>query len=154
MARFDRSFVLPLLAVLLGLGVAPAVVRATAPSPSLPSTAASGIDLAGIDRSVLPGQDFFAYANGAWAKATEIPPDRAAYGVAGLVTDVTNQHTAELIQQAAAASAPAGSDRRQIGDYYTSFMDEAAIEAKGLGPLKARLDRIAAIQDRAALAGV
>src|SRR5438477_2844479 len=135
MIRSRRSFVLSACALLAGLVVAPAAVRATAPSPSLPSPAPAGIDLAGIDRSVRPGQDFFAYANGAWAKATEIPPDRAAYGVAGLVTDVTNQHTAELIQQAAAASAPPGSDTRKIGDFYASFMDEAGIEAKGLGPL-------------------
>src|SRR3954467_3163411 len=143
MARFDRSSALPVLAVLFAYAAVPAPVRATAPNPSLPTTSAAGIDLAGIDRSVLPGQDFFAYANGAWSKATEIPPDRAAYGVAGLVTDVTNQHTAELIQQAAAAKAPAGSDRREIGDYYTSFMDEAAIEAKGLGPLQPRATRTA-----------
>ena len=40
----------------------------------------AGLDLAGIDPSVAPGDDFFAYANGTWLKTTEIPPDRASYG--------------------------------------------------------------------------
>ena len=41
---------------------------------------ATGLDLAGIDRSVAPGDDFFRYANGTWLKTTEIPADRASYG--------------------------------------------------------------------------
>src|SRR4029079_12788498 len=62
--------------------------------------------------------------------------------------------TAELIQQAASRNAPAGSPTRKIADYYTSFLDEAAIEAKGRAPLQPQLDRIAAISDRKALARV
>jgi predicted metalloendopeptidase len=108
------------------------------------------------------GQDFFAHANGTWLKTTEIPPDRAAYGVAGLVSDRTSQRTAEIIQQAAAAgegAAPARDNhgsamevaKRKIGDYYASYMDEAGIEAQGLRPLEPTLKRIGAIADRRAL---
>ena len=70
-----------------------------------------------------------------------IPADRAAYGVGGLVTERTNQRTAELIQRADKAHARAGSLAQKVGDYYTSYMDEAAIEAKGLAPLQPTLDR-------------
>ena len=54
-------------------------------APAAPADAArpappSGIDLAGMDRAVAPGDDFFAYANGTWMKTTEIPPDRASFG--------------------------------------------------------------------------
>jgi predicted metalloendopeptidase len=108
---------------------------------------APGIDLAGIDRSVAPGDDFFAYANGAWYKATAIPEDRAAFGASAIVYDRTSQRTVELIQGAAKAEAPAGSVERKVGDYYTSFMDEAGIEAKGLAPVRAKLDAIARIAD-------
>jgi predicted metalloendopeptidase len=111
------------------------------------SAEAPGIDLAGIDRSVAPGDDFFAYANGAWYKATAIPEDRAAFGASAIVYDRTSQRTVELIQDAAKAAAPAGSAPRKVGDYYTSFMDEAGIEAKGLAPVRAKLDKIAAISD-------
>src|SRR5438552_8187782 len=118
---------------------------------ALAAPADHGLDLEGMDRSVAPGDDFFAYANGTWARKTEIPPDRAAYGVGQILVELTTQRTAELIQQAAGAPAPAGSANRKIGDYYASYMDEPDIEAKGLRPLQPTLDRIAAIGDRRAL---
>lgn len=110
-----------------------------------------GPDLAGIDHSVAPGDDFFRYANGAWLKATEIPPDRSAYGPAAALTELTDEQTAALIRDIPAAAAP-GSEARKIADYYASFMDEAAIESRGLAPLAPTLRRIAAIGDGKALA--
>jgi predicted metalloendopeptidase len=129
----------------------------TAPSGSAPAGAAStarGIDLAGMDRSIAPGEDFFAYANGTWVKTTTIPSDRPSYGVGSALIELTSRRTAGLIQDAANATASPGSDARKIGDYYTSFMDEAGIEKLGLGPLQPSLDRIAAIQNRQDLARV
>ena len=117
-----------------------------------PKAQPHGLDLAGMDRTVAPGDDFFAYANGAWVKRTEIPADRGSYGVGHEVADLTDRRTAALIKAAAAAKAPVGSDLRKIGDCYTSFMDEKAIEAKGLTPLKPTFQAIGAIQDRKALA--
>jgi putative endopeptidase len=117
-----------------------------------PSTPASiGLDLAGIDRSVPPGADFFAYANGAWLKTTEIPPDRATYGVDVVAAERTGRRTREIIEEAAKAKAAPGSETRKIGDYYTAFMDEPGIEARGLTPLKLLFERIDAIADRRAL---
>jgi len=113
---------------------------------------AHGLDLAGMDRAVAPGDDFFAYANGAWVKRTEIPADRGSYGIGHEVADLTDQRTATLIKAAAASKAATGSDLRKIGDCYTSFMNEKAIEAKGLSPLKPTFQAIGAIQDRQALA--
>ena len=151
MTALRRPIALFALAGALSLSWAAASLWAET-APSVPASV--GIDLAGIDRSVAPGSDFFAYANGTWMKTTEIPPDRAAYGVGAAVADLTNQRTNELIKQAARAHAPAGSDTRKIGDYYTAYMDEAAIEARGLQPLQPALGRIAAIADRRALARV
>jgi putative endopeptidase len=140
-----------------------ALVSALACSPATPAPASSssraaspaspaGVDLAGIDRSVAPGDDFFGYANGAWARSTEIPADRSAWGVAGAVEERTSRRTADLIADAAKAPASAGPNARKIGDFYASFMDEEAIEAKGLEPLKPALARIAAIEGPASLA--
>jgi putative endopeptidase len=128
------------------------VAMSAAPAPSV--TTNVGLDLAGIDQSVAPGSDFFAYANGTWMKTTEIPGDRATYGVGAMVAELTNLRTNELMKQAASANAPAGSEKRKIGDYYATYMDEAAIEARGLEPLQPALDRIAAVDDRRALARV
>jgi putative endopeptidase len=110
-----------------------------------PQAAPPGMDVAGMDRSVTPGADFFAYANGTWLKTTEIPPDRASYSTGAIVSAVTEKRTVELIQRA-----PKGSP---VGDFYASFMDEAAIEKAGLAPLAPALDRIRAITDKHALAG-
>ena len=98
-----------------------------------------------MDRAVAPGDDFFAFANGAWIKATAIPPDRSNYGVSAVMGELTAKRTAGLIQEAAAAGDGAGADAKKIGDCYASFMDEEAIEAKGLAPLQPWLDRIAAL---------
>ncbi|HEY6455002.1 MAG TPA: M13 family metallopeptidase [Steroidobacteraceae bacterium] len=114
-----------------------------------------GLDLAGMDRSVKPGNDFFAYANGRWFAKTRIPADRADYGTFSILSEAIDKQVADLIRgaaQAAAKSPAAGSEAQKIGDYYLSYMDEAAIEARGKGPLAAPLARIAGIKDKKALA--
>lgn len=132
----------------------PSSGRAPATPPDAAQAAAPplGIDTAGMDKSVAPGDDFFAHANGTWLKTTEIPPDRSSWGVLEMLAEVTTKRTQEIITGADAAHAPAGSDTRKIGDYYASFLDEEAIEKKGLAPLQPTLDRIAAIKDAAGLA--
>ena len=122
-----------------------------APAAAATAPAAAAIDLDGMSRRVAPGDDFFAYANGGWLERTEIPPDRAAYGVGAIVSELTAKRTAELVQAAAAKAAPR-TDARKVGDYYASYMDEAAIEARGTAPLKPALDAIAALTDAAGLA--
>jgi putative endopeptidase len=124
----------------------------TGPAQAQGQSAVHGLDLAGIDRSVTPGDDFFRYANGTWLEHTAIPADRPSYGVFAQLAELTTQRTARLIEHAAASHAPAGSDERKIGDYYASFMDEAGIERRGLRPLRPQLARIAAIAGRRDLA--
>ena len=112
----------------------------------------SGLDTAGMDTAVAPGDDFYAYANGGWLKATPIPPDKSSYGAGSILSDETRQQTVALIQDAAKAGPGASAETRKVADFYASFMDEAGIEAKGLTPLKPALEAIAAIADRRALA--
>ncbi len=121
---------------------APAKPAAPAPAPAL------GIDLAGIDHSVKPGDDFFAYANGAWVKTAAIPPDRSNTGTFFEVFEKAEQQTSDLIKTAGASNPAAGSDARRIADYYAAFMDEAAIDKAGLDPLKPAFEAIAAIKTR------
>src|SRR5437867_2536615 len=88
------------LATTLGLALA-----ACAPRGEIHAAASAGgasaIDLAGMDRSVRPGNDFFAYANGGWIKSHDIPPDRASYGTGAMLDELTNRRTSELIAEAA-----------------------------------------------------
>ena len=111
-----------------------------------------GIVVANMDASVKPGDDFNQYANGGWIKRTEIPPDRGRVGVFTSLTDLSNKRTVGLIEEAAKANAPAGSSIRKIAALYNSYMDEAAIEAKGLAPLRPHLESIAALQNKGELA--
>ena len=111
-----------------------------------------GIAVQNIDRSVKPGDNFYLYANGEWIKKTEIPADRASIGVFSALDTISNKRTADLIEEAAKGTAPAGSSTRKIADLFNSYMDEAGIEAKGLTPLKPHLDAIAGIHDKKELA--
>lgn len=111
-----------------------------------------GIVVANMDRSIVPGDNFYDYANGNWIKHAVIPPDRARIGVFSKIADLTDKRTAGLIEQAAKSNAPAGSSTRQIGDLYKSYMNEAGIESRGLAPLKPHLDAINAIKDKQELA--
>jgi putative endopeptidase len=116
-----------------------------------------GIVVANMDRSVKPGDDFYRYANGDWLKRTEIPSDRSYIDPYGgdyddSSNDLTRKRIAGLIEEAAKANAPAGSNSRKIADLYHSYMDDGTIEARGLAPLRPRLDAIAAIRDKHELA--
>jgi putative endopeptidase len=114
----------------------------------------AGVDRAGIDHSVKPGDDFDGYANGNWRKTAVIPADRASTGIFLQVFQKAEQRNAELIKAAAASNAPAGSNERKIADYYAAFMDQAGIAKHGLSPLKPELTTIDAIKSRADLASV
>ena len=135
----------PALAILLAAACAQATLR-------LAAAPAHGLDLAGMDRAVAPGDNFFNYANGAWLKKAKIPADRRSAGTAESLSDLTNERTAALIKGAARHGKKTVPEAQLIGDYYRSFMDEGAIEAKALLPLQPTLDRLAGIQDRPALA--
>jgi predicted metalloendopeptidase len=100
-----------------------------------------------MDRSVVPGDDFFAYANGGWVKATPIPADKSNYGIWAVRNDEARNELLKLIQDSSSNSGGG-----KIADYYATFMDEAAIEAKGADPIRPQLAEIAAIADGHALA--
>ena len=131
----------------------PVLVLAVAPlAPLRAQRAVPGLDTAGMDRSVRPGDDFYLYANGAWLRGTTIPADRSSYGGFSIANDRAEARLTTIVQSVAAAPAKAGTDLRKIGDYYHSFLDTTAIEARGVEPLEPELNRIAAIGDRTALA--
>src|SRR5271169_1218280 len=101
-----------------------------------PKQATHGISLANMESSVKPGDNFYLYCNGDWIKRTELPPDRARISVFSGLADLSDKRTAALIEETAKSDAPAGSSARKIADLYNSYMNEAAIEAKGLAPLQ------------------
>jgi putative endopeptidase len=140
-----------------GKGPPPAPASAAAAPPaaataSAPDAGTHGVDLAGMDRSVPPGDDFFLHANGTWLKETDIPADSSRWGTFNILAEQSMQRVRAVLEKAADGSAPAGSEERKVGDFYASYLDEAAVEARGLEPLRPELAAIAALRDRTALA--
>ncbi len=109
------------------------------------ATLVSGIDLSAMDTSVRPGDDFFAYVNGAWVAATEIPADKSRYGVFDKLRDGSQEAVKAIIETSASGDFPKGSDEQKVGDLYKSFLDWDTRDARGLEPLQPELDRINAI---------
>jgi putative endopeptidase len=103
----------------------------------------------GVDASIRPGDDFFAYANGDWLKATDIPAGKLRWDARSEIAELTRQRVVQLL--ADAGTAPVGSSARKVADFHAAYMNEAAIEAKGLSALKPLLGHIDRVRDKAAL---
>lgn len=117
-------------------------------------TQRSGIDLSHVDPAVRPQDDLFGHVNGRWLDGYDIPADRATDGAFRELYDRAEEHVHEIITGAASAVTPQGTDEQRIGDLYASFLDEGAVEARGLAPLLEELRPIGSAADAGALAAV
>jgi putative endopeptidase len=103
-----------------------------------------GFDLANLDRSVRPCDDFFKFAGGGWVKSHPIPAAYPRWGTFDQLRDSNEEVLHQILEKAAAdKSATPGSNLQKIGDFYASCMNEVAIEAAGAKPLDAEFQRIA-----------
>jgi len=121
---------------------------ADAPAPSADE---GGLDHAMLDEKTPPCENFFRYACGGWVDANPIPADQASWGVDEQLTESNRDKLRAILEKAAATPTP---DTRKIGDFYAACMDEPKIENLGSAPLRPELDAIAAVTDKAGLAGL
>jgi putative endopeptidase len=130
--------------------VAPAHEAAAAPAPAAPKPqyGTFGFDTVGMNTAVAAGDDFFEYANGSWAKNTPIPADKSRYGLFNALDDLSKERTRTIIEE------QAKSPDSKIGNAYESYMDEAAVEAKGLAPIEPWLNQIRATKGKGGLAAL
>jgi putative endopeptidase len=112
---------------------------------------APGFSLDTIDKTVDPCVDFYQYACGNWIKNSEIPPDQSQWVSFVELNERNKDIERGILEKAAAGGASRDAVDQRIGDLYASCMDEKAVDAKGIDPLKPELDRIAAAQDKGAL---
>jgi putative endopeptidase len=102
-----------------------------------------------VDASIPPGENFFAYANGAWLRATTLPAGKDRWGARDELEEVTRRRITALLD--AASAAPAGSAARKVSDFRAAYLNEAASEARGLASLEPLLDLIEKVPDKAEL---
>jgi len=119
----------------------------------LPAQTAWGFDLTGMDRSVVPGDDFYSYANGAWNRGTEIPGDREAVGsLPDLRGYTANSRVRDLLEQEHAQATSSGTFTQKAISLYHAFMDAQAVEKLGDRPLRADLQHLNQINSKDELA--
>lgn len=108
----------------------------------------SGIDLANMDTTVAPGQDFFRYACGGWNDAHPLTAEYSRYGTFDMLFENSQKQVRELIESCATQKGTPGSKEQKIGDLYTLAMDSVKLNNDGVTPIKAQLEEIAAITDK------
>jgi putative endopeptidase len=124
---------------------APVTEAEAAPQPEAPKPVYGtyGFDTAGMDAAIKPGDDFYGYANGTWAKNTAIPSDKSNYGAFNILADNAQKQTQEILE--GVKNDPSS----KIGTAYSTYLDTATIDAKGLAPAKAWIDQVKGLSSKA-----
>ena len=103
------------------------------------SSQKSGIDLANLDSTYLPGTDFYMFATGGWQKAHPLTDEYSRYGSFDVLQENNNKQLRELIEGVAAQQNEKGSVAQKIADLYNSAMDSVALNEHGLDEMTAFL---------------
>ena len=112
-----------------------------------PAVLGSGLDLAAMDKTVKPGDDFFAYMNGTWFKETEIPADRSNYGGFSILRDEAQANVKVIVEDSATGDFAKGTDEQKVGDLYKSYLDVETRNSLGVTPLASVLEQIENIEN-------
>ncbi|MFN9544966.1 MAG: peptidase M13, partial [Alphaproteobacteria bacterium] len=105
-----------------------------------------GFDVAGMDTSIKPGDDFFRHVGGTWMKNTPIPADRSRWGSFNMLAAKSEEDVRNLVEAVARGSNRTGSIEQKVADYYNSYLDTSKIDQLGLAPFEADLAEIAGLK--------
>lgn len=127
----------------------------TAPQTAESSFGAWGVDLAGRDLSVSPGNNFFRYANGTYLDHLTIPADMTSYGPFNALAELSRTRVQSILNDLSAhpVTNPRSTEEK-LGTFYASYMDAAEVERLGTQPLQQDMDAIKAIKDMAGFAAL
>ena len=121
---------------------------------STPAQPGLAFSVDNIDKTLNPCTDFYQYACGNWLKSAEIPADQTSWASFVQLNERNLGILRDILEKASVDSPGRSPIDQKIGDFYGACMDEKAVDAKGLDPLKPELDRIAAAKDRKAFVDV
>lgn len=108
----------------------------------------SGIDLTNLDTMALPGTNFYQYACGGWMKNHPLTDEYSRFGSFDLLAENNREQLKGLIEELAAKQNEQGTVARKIGDLYNMAMDSVKLNADGMAPIKAKLEKIASLKDK------
>jgi predicted metalloendopeptidase len=110
--------------------------------------AAHGVELAIMDKTCKPCEDFYHYASGEWLAKNPVPPAYPSWGRFNELAERNRELLHQILEAAAAnTKAAPGSNEQKIGDFYASCMDEKQVNAAGVKPLEPEMARIDAISN-------
>ena len=109
------------------------------------------VDVAGIDSSIKPGDNFFRHVNGKWYDTAKIAAEEVGVGSYMFLNIPQKKLLQNIIDSVSKSKNATGSIEQKVGDFYASGMDTATINQLGYDPIKSTLERIDAIQDIASL---
>ena len=112
----------------------------------------SGLLVEYMDTDVRPGDDFNLFVNGEWIKTTEIPADKASYGIGYILHEESQDHVKAIIEESATGDFAKGSDEQKVGDLYASFMDIETRNRLGAMPLNPEIEKIEELRNHGELA--
>ncbi len=113
-----------------------------------PGKNAPAFDVANMDKSVKPSDDFYTYANGTWLKKNPIPAEESRWGSFNILLEGNNAAMKIAAEDAAKKAASATDPEVQkVGDYYASGMDEKAINDAKAKPLADEFQKIEEVKD-------
>jgi putative endopeptidase len=131
----------------LALGAEGAPLFVSPASPVAIMSAARGFNIANIDPTCKPCQDFFRYAMGGWRANNPIPPTASRWSVLDQLRNTNRAALHDLLENVSRDAWPHGSAGQKAGDYYTSCMNVRERDLAGLGPIQVYIHSIRAIKD-------
>ncbi len=114
----------------------------------------SGLELEYVSKELSPGDDFYRYANEGWLENTEIPADQSNWGSFSVIDDEVKANIRTIIEEAAAANAPQGSDAQKVGDFFKSYTNVELRNELGIKPIEPLLAEVDAVDDAESMAAM
>ncbi len=107
-----------------------------------------GIDLAALDTTVTPGDDFYRYSNGGWIKANPLKPAYSRYGAFDLLRDRSLEQIHEIVVDLSEKSQQKGTNEYRVAVLYKQAMDSITRNELGAKPILEDIKEIEAIKIR------